>query len=54
MLKQSLEDSIKFLNKDMADAKMGLGKSAEKKSSAEGDLGVTLTLRSLRTCTTTV
>jgi hypothetical protein len=41
MLKQSLEDSIRFANDDMADAKKGLAESGEKKSAAEGDLEVT-------------
>jgi len=41
MLKQSLEDEIKFANKDMAKAKTGIAQSAEKKATAEGDLDVT-------------
>jgi hypothetical protein len=41
MLKQSLEDEIKFANKDMGDAKAGLAASQEAKSIAEGDLSVT-------------
>jgi DNA repair exonuclease SbcCD ATPase subunit len=41
MLKQSLEDSIKFASKDMADAKTSLAASSEKKSTAEGDLDST-------------
>jgi len=41
MLKQSLEDAIKFANSDMADAKKGLAAAGEKKASAEGDLDVT-------------
>merc|ERR1719181_561007 len=41
MLKQSLEDSIKFANEDMAEAKKGLAEAGEKKSAAEGDLEVT-------------
>merc|ERR1719247_1625941 len=41
MLKQSLEDEIKFANKDMAEAKAGLAASEEGKATAEGDLAVT-------------
>lgn len=41
MLKQSLEDSIKFADGDMVDAKKGLADAAEKKAAAEGDLDVT-------------
>jgi chromosome segregation ATPase len=41
MLKQSLEDSIKFADEDMAEAKKGLAEAGEKKSAAEGDLEVT-------------
>jgi len=41
MLKQSLEDEIKVSNKDMKAAKKGIAASGEKKSNAEGDLGVT-------------
>merc|ERR1719238_1110659 len=41
MLKQSLEDSLKFANEDMAEAKKGLAESGEKKATAEGDLEVT-------------
>jgi len=41
MLKQSLEDEIKFANKDMSDAKKGLAASQEGKATAEGDLSVT-------------
>jgi len=41
MLKQSLEDEIKFANKDMASAKAGIAKSSEKKASSEGDLDMT-------------
>jgi len=41
MLKQSLEDSIKFATKDMSDAKKDLAAAGEKKASAEGDLDVT-------------
>merc|ERR1719284_1181689 len=41
MLKQSLEDQIKFGNKDLADAKKGMGASSEKKAIAEGDLAAT-------------
>jgi len=41
MLKQSLEDEIKFANKDMGEAKTGLAASEEGKATAEGDLSVT-------------
>jgi len=41
MLKQSLEDSLKFAGKDTAAAKKELGASAEKKASAEASLDVT-------------
>merc|ERR1719409_2322 len=41
MLKQSLTDSIKFSEKDLADAKKGLAASAESKATAEGDLVMT-------------
>jgi len=41
MLKQSLEDELKFGNKDMSEAKRGIAVSSEKKSTAEGDLSVT-------------
>merc|ERR1740123_151667 len=41
MLKQSLEDEIKFASKDMAKAKTGIAKSGEKKATAEGDVDVT-------------
>jgi hypothetical protein len=41
MLKQSLDDSIKFANKDKAAATKAKDSSAEKKSVAEGDLDVT-------------
>merc|ERR1719210_1604667 len=41
MLKQSLEDEIKFANKDMAKSKKAIAQSAEKQSAAEGDLEVT-------------
>jgi len=41
MLKQSLEDEIKFAEKDMAEAKKGLAASQEGKAVAEGDLAVT-------------
>jgi DNA repair exonuclease SbcCD ATPase subunit len=41
LLKQSLEDEIKFANKDMAAAKTSIAKSKQAKSSAEGDLDVT-------------
>jgi len=41
MLKQSLEDEIKFANADMSEAKKGLAASQEGKATAEGDLKVT-------------
>merc|ERR1719436_253808 len=41
MLRQSLEDEIKFGNADMAEAKKGLAESAEKQAVANGDLAVT-------------
>jgi len=41
LLKQSLEDAIKFANKELAAAKTNLGASQETKASAEGDLAVT-------------
>jgi len=41
MLKQSLEDSIKFGNKDLDDAKKGIAASGQAKATAEGDLAVT-------------
>merc|ERR1719506_2777468 len=40
MLKQSLTDSIKFANSDMAKAKKSLAESQEKKATAEGGLEV--------------
>lgn len=40
MVKQGLEDEIKFANKDMADAKKGLAESKEKKAEAESGLEV--------------
>merc|ERR1719262_925299 len=43
MLKQSLEDQIKFGNKELDKAKKGLAASGEKKATAEGDLAVTTT-----------
>jgi len=41
MLKQSLEDAVKFDNKDMAEAKRGKAAATEAKASAEGELVVT-------------
>lgn len=41
MLKQSLEDEIKFANQDMSKAKKGIAQSRETKSTAQGDLDVT-------------
>jgi len=41
MLKQSLEDEIKYANKELAEAKTNLAGSQEGKAVAEGDLSVT-------------
>jgi len=41
LLKQSLQDSIQYGNKEMAEAKKGLEASREKKATAQGDLGAT-------------
>merc|ERR1712129_480601 len=41
MLKQSLEDDLRFANKDMDETKKALSASGEAKSTAEGDLVVT-------------
>merc|ERR1740138_1702774 len=41
LLKQSLEDEMKFAEKDMTKAKKDMAASSEKKSVAEGDLDVT-------------
>lgn len=41
MLKQSLEDDIRFANKDMDESKTALSASAEAKATAEGDLAAT-------------
>jgi len=41
MLKQSLEDNIKFSNKETDDSNKGLAKSSESKAGAEGELSVT-------------
>jgi len=41
MLKQSLEDDIKFSNKEMDETKQSLASSGEAKATAEGDLVVT-------------
>jgi len=41
LLKQSLEDGIKFANKDMEDAKTTSAACGEAKAAAEGDLAVT-------------
>merc|ERR1719254_139288 len=38
MLKQSLEDGIKYATKDLAQAKKGAAESSGKKATAEGDL----------------
>merc|ERR1719313_3133222 len=41
MLKQTLEDAIKFANKEMNEAKKALGESKETQATAQGDLQVT-------------
>merc|ERR1740117_281553 len=41
MLKQSLDDQIKFATKEMEEAKKSKAESEETKATAEGDLGVT-------------
>ena len=41
MLKQPLEDDIRFANKDMDEATKALAASGEAKATAEGDLSVT-------------
>merc|ERR1712127_69665 len=41
MLRQSLEDEIKFANKEMDEAKKSKSESSESKATAEGDLEVT-------------
>lgn len=41
MLKQSLEDEIRFGDKDLTESKKGLAASAQSKATAEGDLEVT-------------
>merc|ERR1719217_1473863 len=41
MLKQSLDDNIKFATQDTAAAKKSLATSSEKKATAEGDLALT-------------
>merc|ERR1711997_1349772 len=41
MLKQSLEDKIKYETKELAEAKTGIAASNEKKATAEGDLEMT-------------
>jgi len=41
MLKQSLDDEIKYANKELAEAKTNLATSQESKAVAEGDLSVT-------------
>jgi chromosome segregation ATPase len=41
MLKQSIEDEIKYGQKELAEAKAGIAASGEKKATAEGDLEVT-------------
>merc|ERR1719215_1518475 len=41
MMRQGLEDEIKYSNKEMAEAKKTLATSGESQAAAEGDLGVT-------------
>merc|ERR1719174_1897210 len=41
MLKQSLEDAIKFANKEMSEAKKGVAASQEAQGEAQGDLELT-------------
>merc|ERR550532_45811 len=41
LLKQSLEDSLAYAAKEMAEAKKGLAQSGEKKATAQGDLEAT-------------
>merc|ERR1712051_194914 len=41
MLKQSLDDKIKYETKELAEAKTGIAASNEKKATAEGDLEMT-------------
>merc|ERR1712117_655572 len=41
MLKQSLEDKIKYETKELEEAKTGIAASNEKKATAEGDLAAT-------------
>lgn len=41
MLKQSIEDELKYGKKEMAEAKAGIASSSEKKATSEGDLEVT-------------
>merc|ERR550539_1844349 len=41
MLKQSLEDKIKYETKELGEAKTGIAASNEKKATAEGDLAMT-------------
>jgi len=41
MLKQSLEDELKWSNKEVAEAKKGIAACAEKKATAEGDIEAT-------------
>jgi len=58
MLKQSLEDQIKFAAKETADAKKNLAVSGQKKAEAEGDLSVTSAdlsddIKTLSACTRT-
>jgi len=40
MLKQSLTDEIKFVNKERADSQKSKSESAERETTAEGDLEV--------------
>lgn len=41
MLRQSLEDEIKYSNKDMSNTKKAIAAASEAKATAEGDLSVT-------------
>jgi len=52
MLKQSLEDEIKFANKDMAGAKTGVATAGENKAGSESNLA--MTSKELDTDTTTL
>merc|ERR1719343_1946418 len=41
MLKQSLQDELKFGSEDLAEARKGIAESSERKATAEGDLDAT-------------